>query len=189
MIVLDQATDPLTFFPEPVRTRPSPRARLRRQLPQRPTADAARLLPTDHDLAVYGADWDGLIDMKHVVAERVPNDELRRIYSSASIVLADHWDDMREHGFISNRIYDALACGACVISDDVAGLDERFGGAVATYRTPKELQALVARLLADPGAGRDGRARAGGDRRAGNFRARVDVLLAAIDGAGAALAA
>ena len=92
------------------------------------------LLPTDLDLAVYGANWDGLIDMKYVVAEHVPNDELRRIYSSAKVVLADHWDDMREHGFVSNRIYDALACGAVVVSDDVVGLAGRFGGAVRTVR-------------------------------------------------------
>lgn len=79
------------------------------------------LLPTDLDLAIYGADWEGLIAMKYVVAEHVTNDELRRIYSSAKVVLADHWDDMREHGFVSNRIYDALAYGAMVASNDVVG--------------------------------------------------------------------
>ena len=98
------------------------------------------LLPTDLDLAVYGANWEGLIDTSYVVAEHVPNDELRRIYSSAKVVLADHWDDMREHGFVSNRIYDALACGAVVISDDVVGLAGRFGERVSTYRSADELQ-------------------------------------------------
>ena len=42
---------------------------------------------------------------------------LNRYYSSAKIVLNDHWPDMRAHGFLSNRLYDALACGAFVISD------------------------------------------------------------------------
>ncbi len=151
ILVLEQATDPAAFYPDPDPDRSShhdlvyvanSRGVLRSMMRD--------LLPTDRDLAVYGSGWEGLIDTKHVVAEHVPNDRLRQIYSSASIVLADHWEDMRERGFISNRIYDALACGACVISDDVAGLDERFGGAVATYSSPKALQATIARLLADP---------------------------------------
>ena len=93
---------------------------------------------------------EGLIDTSQVVAEHVPNDELHRVYSSAGIVLNDHWDDMREHGYISNRVYDALACGALVLSDEVPGLSERFGDAVAVYRSPRELRELIERLLADP---------------------------------------
>jgi O-antigen biosynthesis protein len=174
VVVLEQATDPAVFFKDPD---PDPanhhdlvyvansRGVLRPMMRD--------LLPTGFDLAVYGANWDGLIDTRYVVAEHVPNDQLRRVYSSAKVVLADHWDDMREHGFVSNRIYDALACGACVVSDDVAGLSERFGGAVSTYRTRDELHDLVAHLLA-------------GERVHGTvsaedtFAARVDSLLAAV---------
>jgi len=108
------------------------------------------LLPTDHDLAIWGSNWDGLIDTSHLIAEHVPNDELRHVYSSAHIVLNDHWDDMREHGYISNRIYDALACGAFVISDEVPGLSERFGDAVAQFGSAQELQELISRFLRDP---------------------------------------
>ena len=57
---------------------------------------------------------------------------------------------MREHGYISNRIYDALACGALVLSDEVPGLAERFGEAVVVYRSAQELRELIDRLLADP---------------------------------------
>ena len=87
---------------------------------------------------------------------------------------------MREHGFVSNRIYDALACGACVISDEVAGLDEMFGGAVATYRTP-ELHGLLDRLLAirPSAAARRARTRGGAPER--DIRSRVDELLAHLD--------
>ncbi len=69
-------------------------------------------------------------------------------------MLNDHWDDMRDEGFISNRLYDALACGAFVISDHVDGIEEEFDGAVATYRLPDELEPLISRYLADPAARR-----------------------------------
>jgi spore maturation protein CgeB len=139
------------------------------------------LLPTGHDLAIWGANWEGLIDTSAVVAEHVPNSELRHIYSSAGIVLNDHWEDMREHGYISNRIYDALACGALVLSDEVPEMGERFGDAVATYRSARELRELIDRLLADP-AERRRRAERGRAivLAAHTFSHRVDELLSLV---------
>jgi O-antigen biosynthesis protein len=171
VVVLEQATDPALFYPDP-----SPEyehdlvyvANSRNVL--RPIV--RDLLPTDRDLAIYGANWDGLIDTRYVRAEHVPNEELRRVYSSAKVVLCDHWDDMREHGFVSNRIYDALACGATVISDAVPGL-ERFEG-VLTYETPEQLARLVDEALEAGGPPR-------GQLPEGNsFADRVGELLAAL---------
>ena len=175
VIVLEQATDPRVFYPDPD-------PKLRHELVY--VANSRNvlrpimrdLLPTDHDLAIYGGDWDGLIDTSLVVAEHVPNDELRKVYSSASIVLNDHWDDMRERGFISNRIYDALACGAVVVSDDVAGLDA-FEGSVVVYRDATDLRAVLDRLLSDPEALQTrSQAAAALVRDAHTFADRVDVL-------------
>jgi GT2 family glycosyltransferase/spore maturation protein CgeB len=149
VVLLEQATDPWTM-------RPDPTPELAHELVYvansrnvlRPIA--RDLLPTERDLAIWGTRWEGLIDTSQLVAEYLPNDQLHRVYSSAGIVLNDHWDDMREHGYISNRIYDALACGAVVLSDDVPGLAERFGDAVAVYRSAGDLHELIERLLADP---------------------------------------
>lgn len=171
VVVLEQATDPAVFYPDP-----SPEyehdlvfvANSRNVL--RPIV--RDLLPTDRDLAIYGGGWDGLIDTRYVVAEHVPNEELRKVYSSAKAVLCDHWDDMREHGFVSNRIYDALACGATVISDAVPGL-ERFDG-VLTYSTPEELTRLVDEVL-EAGEPPRGQLPAGS-----SFADRVEELLAAL---------
>ena len=135
------------------------------------------LLPTDHDLAIYGANWEGLIDTKYVVAEHVPNDELRKVYSSAKIVLCDHWDDMRKHGFVSNRIYDALACGATIVSDEVVGFAERFGDDARTYRTKSDLRETIDRLLDEPP--RSHSLTVGYDN---TFSARVQSLLLALSG-------
>jgi spore maturation protein CgeB/GT2 family glycosyltransferase len=149
VVVLQQATDPRVFKPDP-----TPEAahelvyvansrNVLRPIPR-------DLLPTDRDLAVFGANWQGLIDASYVLAEHVPNDALRHIYSSAGIVLCDHWDDMREKGYISNRIFDALACGAFVLSDDVEGLEALLGEAIAIYRSKDELHELIERFLGEP---------------------------------------
>jgi O-antigen biosynthesis protein len=176
--VLEQATDPDVFFPDadPDHGRELVFVGNSRKVMRRILAD---LLPTERDLAVWGGDWDGLIPAEHLAGTYLPNDEVRRAYSSASIVLNDHWDDMRRHGFACNRLYDAVACGALVVSDRLEGLEERFGGAVVTYETPGELRAIVEHFLAHP----DERAARGAAGRElvlarHTFAHRVDALLA-----------
>ncbi|MEX2011006.1 MAG: glycosyltransferase [Chloroflexota bacterium] len=111
--------------------------------------------PTTHDLAVYGGGWaDDLLDPVYLRGTVVSNRDLPSYYSAADIVLNDHWLESAEAGMINNRLYDALAAGAFVISDPVAGLDEEFDGAVVTYTDPADLALIVERYLADPPARR-----------------------------------
>lgn len=92
--------------------------------------------------SIYGRDWSEFIPVDLVKATFVPNDEIGMMYRSAGVVLNDHWSDMAEQGFISNRLFDAAAAGARVISDSVDELDEIFKGAVKTYSQPSELKVL-----------------------------------------------
>ena len=176
--VMLQATDAERFFPHP----PDPgRAHevvivaKSRGVHRRMVADAvaAGLRPE-----IYGSGWEHLVDPSLVVADRVDNADLPSLYSSAGVVLNDHWDDMREWGFVSNRIFDVLACGTPVISDPVPGLHELFGDAVVTVEDAETLRAAVAAILADPAAARL-RAGHGGDvvRGAHTFDHRARQLL------------
>lgn len=97
--------------------------------------------------AVYGVGWEGLIDERLVRGAFLPNASLPAAYASAGIVLNDHWRDMAEAGFLSNRLFDAVAAGAAVVSDDAAGLREVLPS-VRTYASVDDLR----RLLADPAA-------------------------------------
>ncbi len=109
------------------------------------------VLPTNRDLGLYGQGWRYLAP-EHARGDHVPNEELHRLYSSAGIVLADHWDDMRRHGFVSNRICDALASGGFVICDDFPALEVLFAGGLETFSTREDLRAKIERYLGDPGA-------------------------------------
>ncbi|MEJ7582491.1 MAG: glycosyltransferase [Acidimicrobiales bacterium] len=160
--VLLQATDPERFYPR--RTDPAYEhavtvvAKSRDVLrPIVANALAAGLRP-----AIYGSGWRTLIDPDLVVADHVANDLLPVVYSSAGVVLNDHWDTMRAWGFVSNRVFDVLACGAPLISDPLPELVDLFGDAVATADSPEELAGAVARALDDPVRARD---RVDGGRR------------------------
>jgi hypothetical protein len=104
--------------------------------------------------AIYGSGWEQFVDPASVVREYVPNAELPKVYSSVGVLLNDHWETMREWGFVSNRLFDALACGTPVISDDLPEVDALFAGAVLTYHDVDELRELVAATLADRPAAR-----------------------------------
>lgn len=107
------------------------------------------LLPTELELALVGSGWDRLAP-EHAIAEWVPNDELSRLYSSCGVLLADHWDDMRRNGFVSNRIFDALACEAYVIADRFGELDRITRGTVDTYESEDELREMLELAIEDP---------------------------------------
>lgn len=108
---------------------------------------AAKGLP----LAVYGRDWPEVgLPAESVRAEHVPNSELSALYRSSGVVLNDHWDSMRTEGFLSNRLFDAAASGARVITDDVAGLGDIFGASVQPAASPDDLLRLA--TLSDPDA-------------------------------------
>lgn len=93
-------------------------------------------------IAIYGAEWEGLIPLEYVKGSHVPNTRLPAYYRAAKIVLNDHWADMADRGFVSNRIMDAGMAGAMVISDHFAG-EEALMGQVVTCSTPAEVKEAV----------------------------------------------
>lgn len=93
-------------------------------------------------IGVYGPGWDGLLPDGVLLGEYVDNRDLAGYYRGTPRVLADHWDLMAAEGFVQNRIFDAVACGSRVISDQVDGIDELFSGAVKSYRSPDDLALL-----------------------------------------------
>ena len=107
------------------------------------------LLPTEHDLAIYGNHWDNLVPANYIKGKHLSNKKLYQYYGSADILLNDHWNDMKTKGFISNRIFDALACGAFVLSDNIESMGElrKF---IQVYNTPEELKQSIDYYLSRP---------------------------------------
>lgn len=104
---------------------------------------------------VYGPKWP----IGTAKANYADNRILRKYYSSAKIVLNDTREGMKRFGFISNRIFDATACGTLVISDYMPEIEEIYGDSVPMYKNGDELARLV-RYYLDPAHERERREKA-----------------------------
>lgn len=78
------------------------------------------------EVSVFGKLWEEFIDKKFIKGNYLPNEELYKHYYSADILLNDHWTDMAEKGFVSNRIFDGLASGAVLLTDYVGGIEKEM---------------------------------------------------------------
>ena len=72
------------------------------------------------DITIYGPYYPEGISKGDYLDNRL----LGKYYSSAKIVLNDTRDGMKKYGFIGNRIFDASASGALVISDYMKEIED-----------------------------------------------------------------
>ncbi len=79
----------------------------------------------------------------------VSHGDIPKIYNSSKIVLEDCTPMCRPWGCINSRTFEAMACGACVVSNEVPGLKELFGDAIISYGTRENLKKKIIRLLQD----------------------------------------
>lgn len=106
-------------------------------------------------LSVFGKDWNGLIPEQTIQGDYLDNNELGIAYASAPAVLNDHWDSMRDFGYVSNRIFDILGSGGVPVSDYLPDISRIFGTAVTTVRPDEDIEPAILPLLETPTSARD----------------------------------
>lgn len=148
--VLPQATDARRFSRGPVDTERASRVLFIGNTRSVPRPVVLGAVDAGLPLTLVGGGWERYLDPRVVRSDHVPYEELPVWYRSAEVILNDHWDDMSRWGLVSNRVFDALACGACVVSDEVPGMDELLDDAVVTFRDRADVGPTVRALLDDP---------------------------------------
>ena len=81
-------------------------------------------IESGQEIEVIGNGWSGFVKAEYIRSSAVPNIVLPFLYSNAETVLNDHWNDMRNNGIISNRIFDVISCGRGIVTDNIKNIPE-----------------------------------------------------------------
>lgn len=145
-----QATDPSRFHPRPEVRKTSEVLFVGSTRGEfRPVIEAALRSSRAEDVRIYGVGWAEFLDDAQIAGEFLPNDALPQEYARSQIVLNDHHKDMASAGFLSNRLFDAVASGARVLTDRAVGIDEVFGEDVVVYNDRDHLIEILSQPVED----------------------------------------
>lgn len=96
---------------------------------------------------IFGSGWEDHPRLSAYAAGRVAYDQMPRIYRSVKILLDDATPSTREAGSVNSRVFDALAAGCLVLTDNAKGAAETFGGLLPVFEDKASLQALLRKYL------------------------------------------
>lgn len=111
--------------------------------PSGPRMIVTNALDVKAKFSIWGKGWEKFLDHDLISGEWLDPNDVSRVYGTARYVLNDHRPPMAELGFINNRMFDAAASGARIVSDYVEGAEEIFGDQLKMYRNLDELRQIL----------------------------------------------
>lgn len=116
----------------------------------------------EFDFAIWGSNWDqeywadfyrsdpAANDFHLFCRGQLPLGDIAKLYSSAKIVLNYHEVSQREWGMWNNRVFEALACGSLLITDDSVGIASEFEGGLVITEGGRQTAELIKHYLSFP---------------------------------------
>jgi glycosyltransferase involved in cell wall biosynthesis len=100
-------------------------------------------LADSFDVRVYGKGWEGVPGMAPLSRGALPYGELPLAYASSALVLDDSASHTLPFGAVNSRVFDALACGVPVASNDEQGVRALLGEDFPVWRDQATLESLA----------------------------------------------
>lgn len=130
---LPQCTDPAVFSPSPASAAYSHGNLLLGNSRGVLRDSVKKCINEGVKIEIIGNGWDKLVKKEFISSNAVPSFLVPFLYRSADTVLNDHWEDMRQNGIVSNRIFDVLACGCGIVTDNFQSIPEELKFACFSY--------------------------------------------------------
>ena len=102
-----------------------------------------------YSVRVYGEGWEKVKGFAACSRGHLPYASVPEVYRGAKIALDDATASTKEAGSVNSRVYDALAAGCLVLTNNAAGAAETFEGRLPVFRNREELEALLKHYLGD----------------------------------------
>ena len=101
------------------------------------------------DFSIYGTGWGNHVSLSPYWKGILPVNEIHALYSSSNVVLGMTEDRQRRSGMINNRVFEALSCGACFISEYFSELENVFGDLIFYSREKGDTKSTIEKILQD----------------------------------------
>lgn len=99
-----------------------------------------------YGLIIYGSkDWAST-EFRECYRGVLPPGDIQDLYRAVNIVLAVTVDSQKELGMINNRVYEALAAGAVVLTDHFRVLEETFGSSLLYHRQKGDTERILSQF-------------------------------------------
>lgn len=103
-----------------------------------------------YGLSIYGSYWDLVPEVSRAWKGVLPREDIAIAYANAQVVLATTIETQSSLNMINNRVFEALACGAVVVSDHSDALEETFKDLVYLIKDASEVSPIISKILANP---------------------------------------
>lgn len=104
---------------------------------------------TKFNFALYGNHWGGQPVLAPFWKGQLPKNDIVKLYSSAKVVIGTTEDRQRAAGMINNRVFEALSCGACFVSEYFPELEAVFGDSILYSNNSGDTHQHIRRILSD----------------------------------------
>ena len=107
-------------------------------------------------LQLYGMGWDQMesADVRAAWRGVLPRGDIAKTYASNQVVLASTIESQRAQGMVNNRVFEAMSCGALVLSDYSPALEEMAQGTVLFANSSAEVKEHLQWAMANPAKAR-----------------------------------
>ena len=102
-----------------------------------------------YEFKLYGKNWERNNKFKKYYQGFVKYSKLPEVYASTKIVIDDANRATKDYGAVNSRVYDAIACGALVLTNGEKGSSETFNGKLPVFKSKKELNQLILYYLSN----------------------------------------
>ena len=102
-----------------------------------------------YEFKLYGKNWDKIGKFKTYYQGFINYSKLPEVYASTKIVIDDANNATKKYGAVNSRVFDALACGALVITNGENGAKETFNGKLPVFKSKEELNHLIEYYLSN----------------------------------------
>jgi GT2 family glycosyltransferase len=102
-----------------------------------------------YNFKLYGKNWENFDKFKKYYHGFINYPDLPTVYASTKIVIDDVNRGSKNFGSVNSRVYDALACGALILTNGVIGAEESFNGQLPVWRSQEELNNLISHYLSN----------------------------------------